>query len=65
MSVHTSVFDSQFLPGDEESLGGRLIRLVISGQKKESNRRILMFVPSRDSCQKDFRMELERRLLGQ
>jgi len=67
MSVQacSSIFDSQFLPADEESVGGRLIRLVISGQQKRSDRRILMYVPSRESYQKEFRVELERRLLGQ
>lgn len=67
MSVHasSSTFDSKLLPGNEESLGGRLVRLVISGQQKKSNRRILMYLPSRHSYQKDFSLELERRLLGQ
>lgn len=67
MSVQacSSVFDSQYLPADQESLGGRLIRLVIAGQQRKSNRRIWMYVPARESGQADFRMELERRLLGQ
>jgi hypothetical protein len=66
MSVQPySSLDVEFFPADRESVGGRLIRLVIAGQQRKSDRRIWMYVPSRESHQAEFRMELERRLLGQ
>jgi hypothetical protein len=66
MSVQacSSLLDCQSFPADQESVGGRLIRMVIAGQQRKSNRRIWMYVPARESGQADFRMELERGLLG-
>ena len=49
----------------EQSLGGRLIRLVIAGEGRKTGRRILRYVPNHDSLRQQFGADLERRLLGQ
>jgi hypothetical protein len=48
-----------------DSIGGRLIRLVISGQQRKADRRILMYLPNHEAYRNEFGAELERRLLGQ
>jgi hypothetical protein len=64
----SAVLTSQFLPADEQSgpsLGGRLVRLIIAGRPRKTDRRILMYLPTHEACRRDFQAELERRLLGQ
>jgi hypothetical protein len=48
-----------------QSIGGRLIRLVIAGQQRKADRRILMYLPNHEAYRNGFGTELERRLLGQ
>jgi uncharacterized Ntn-hydrolase superfamily protein len=67
MRAHTMTVES-FVAADEqtsESLGGRLIRLIVAGQQRKADRRILMYLPNHDSYRNEFGVELERRLLGQ
>jgi hypothetical protein len=71
MSAHASSLSAidQFLfAADEESkqsFGGRLIRIIVAGQQRKADRRILMYLPNHDSYREEFGVELERRLLGQ
>lgn len=70
MSAHTHSHCFGVLPygADEEcnpSIGGRLIRLVIAGQQRKADRRILMYLPNHEAYRNEFGTELERRLLGQ
>jgi hypothetical protein len=51
--------------GNDQSVGGRLIRFVIAGQQRKADRRILMYLPNVDSYRQEFGTELERRLMGQ
>jgi hypothetical protein len=66
--AHPHCLGMQAYGADEEcnqSIGGRLIRLVIAGQQRKADRRILMYLPNRDAYRNEFGTELERRLLGQ
>jgi len=72
MPIHanSSCLGGQAIGADDEeqserSLGGRLIRLVIAGEGRKSNRRILMYLPNHDSLRRQFGPDLERRLLRQ
>jgi hypothetical protein len=51
--------------GNDQSVGGRLIRFIIAGHQRKADRRILMYLPNVDSYRQEFGIELERRLLGQ
>jgi hypothetical protein len=48
----------------QPSIGGRLIRLVIAGQQRKADRRILMYLPNHEAYRNEFGTELERRLRG-
>jgi len=50
---------------NDQSVGGRLIRFVIAGRQRKTDRRILMYLPNVDSYGQEFGIELERRLMGQ
>jgi hypothetical protein len=70
MSAHasspsaTSPFHFTADEQSKQSFGGRLIRIIVAGQQRKADRRILMYLPNHDSYREEFGVELERRLLG-
>ena len=70
MPVHTSSVSATSQPlfaadnQSEQPFGGRLIRLVVAGQQRRTDRRILLFVPNHKSYREVVGGELERRVLG-
>ena len=55
------------LEADEQPsqfIGGRLIRVVIAGEQRGADRRILMYLPNHDAYRSEFGTKLERHLLG-
>lgn len=71
MSIHANspCLGGQTVGADDEQSerapGGRLIRLVIAGEGRKTDRRILMYLPNHDSLRQQFGAELERRLMRQ
>ena len=55
----------QTIDQSEPNSGGRLIRFVIPVPQRQSNRRILMYLPQCEPDRQDFKAELERCLQGQ